>query len=162
MNKKLWYSSSCLLILCLCAGLTAAAQVKPVQFGYLQRLQGVWVMRTKQSQIIEQWYRANDSTWQGQSFRVVGADSTLLESMQLVRLSDGIYFIPTVMGQNNDQPVKFKLRVLKAEGFLAENPTHDFPQKILYRWKDETHLDARVSGKSEGTSREIIFQYVKQ
>lgn len=162
MAKKLWYSSSCIFLLYLFIANAVIAQVKPVQFGYLQRLEGVWVMQTKRSQIVEQWQRANDSTWQGQSFRIVGTDTTLLESMQMVRRHDGIFYVPTVVGQNDNQPVRFKVKVLKAEGFVAENPEHDFPQKILYRWKDETHLDARISGKSEGTSREIIFQYVKQ
>lgn len=162
MEKKPWFSSSLLLILLLCGGLSAGAQVKPENFWYLNRLIGTWHMRTRQSVIVEQWERANDSTLQGRTWRIVGKDSTIQETMQLVRSADGIYYIPTIPDQNNGQPVRFKLRVLKVVGFVAENPAHDFPKKITYRWKDEDHLDARVEGKQGNTTGEVIFQYVRQ
>lgn len=162
MEKKRWYSSSLLAAAMLCYSLTAAAQVNPDNFNYLYRLVGVWSMRTPQSVITEQWERVNDSTLQGRTWRIIGKDSSLQETMQLVRSRDAIYYIPTIRDQNNGQPVSFKLRVLKLVGFIAENPAHDFPKKITYRWKDEDHLDAKVEGKQGNTTGEIIFRYVKQ
>lgn len=158
MAKKLWCSSSLLLTLFLCAGMNAGAQVQPGDFRYLNRLEGNWLMHTRQSTFRETWRRLNDSCWQGQNWRVVGKDSTLMEVMQLVRTSEGIFYIPDIEGQ----PVRFKLRVLKPIGFVAENLANDFPQKVRYRWKDDTHLDVRIEGKQEKTYSEIIFQYEKE
>ncbi|GAA0563971.1 DUF6265 family protein [Chitinophaga japonensis] len=161
MEKKPWYSSSLLIILLACS-LTVAGQVRPADFRHLDKLEGTWVMRTKLSLIVEQWRKVNDSTFQGRAWRITGRDSSLQETIQLVRRADGIYYIPTVSDQNNGQPVPFKLRVLKPVGFVAENPQHDFPQKITYRWRDARHLDARVEGKEGKTTAELIFQYEKQ
>jgi hypothetical protein len=148
-------------MLLLCGSVPAVAQVKPENFWYLNRLIGSWSMRTRQSVITEQWQRLNDSTLQGHTWRIVGKDSALQESMQLLRTADAIYYIPTIPDQNNGLPVRFKLQVLKAVGFIAENPAHDFPKKITYRFKDETHLDARVEGKQGNTTGEVIFRYEK-
>lgn len=161
MEKMQWFSSSLALLL-LGSSLNAAAQALPADFGYLNRLEGTWVMRTRQSVIIERWSRLNDSCWQGQTWRKVGQDSSLQETVQLLRMPDGIYFIPTVSNQNNRQPVRFKVRTLKAAGFVAENPQHDFPQKIIYRFKDDNHLDARIEGKQDKTFSQVMFQYVKE
>ncbi|HEU4555651.1 MAG TPA: DUF6265 family protein [Chitinophaga sp.] len=161
MEKKRWYSNSLLLLL-LCCSLAAAGQVRTADFHYLDLLEGTWNMRTRQSVITEQWHKVNDSTWQGHTWRITGRDSSLQESMQLIRTADGIYYIPIVMGQHNNQPVRFKLTVLKPIGFIAENPAHDFPKKITYRWKNETHLDAKVEGRQGNTEGEFIFQYTKE
>lgn len=162
MEKKRWYSSSLLAAVLLCSSLSAAAQVNPDNFNYLYRLVGTWSMRTPQSVITEQWQRVNDTTLQGKTWRIVGKDSSLQETMQLVRMGNDIYYIPTIRDQNNGQPVSFKLRILKLVGFIAENPAHDFPQKITYRFKDEDHLDARVEGKQGKTTGEVIFRYTRQ
>lgn len=162
MEKKRWYSSSLLVAVLLCYGQSVAAQVNPANFNYLYRLVGVWNMRTSQSVITEQWQRLNDSTLQGHTWRITGKDSSLQETMQLVRRGNDIYFIPVIPDQNNGQPVSFKLRVLKLVGFIAENPAHDFPQKITYRFKDEDHLDARVEGTQGKTTGEVIFRYTRE
>jgi len=162
MEKKRWYSSSLLAAVLLCSSLGAAAQVNPDNFNYLYRLVGTWSMRTPQSVIIEQWQRVNDTTLQGHTWRIVGKDSSLQETMQLVRTGNDIYYIPVIRDQNNGQPVPFKLRVLKLVGFIAENPAHDFPKKITYRFKDEDHLDARVEGKQGNTTGEVIFRYERK
>ena len=162
MEKKRWYSSSLLAAVLLCSSLGAAAQVNPDNFNYLYRLVGTWSMRTPQSVIIEQWQRVNDTTLQGHTWRIVGKDSSLQETMQLVRTGNDIYYIPVIRDQNNGQPVPFKLRVLKLVGFIAENPAHDFPKKITYRFKDEDHLDARVEGKQGNMTGEVIFRYERK
>jgi len=162
MEKKRWYSSSLLAAVLICSSLSAAAQVNPDNFNYLYRLVGTWSMRTPQSVIIEQWQRVNDTTLQGHTWRIVGQDSSLQETMQLVRTGNDIYYIPVIRDQNNGQPVPFKLRVLKLVGFIAENPAHDFPKKITYRFKDEDHLDARVEGKQGNTTGEVIFRYERK
>jgi len=161
MEKKRWCSSSLLATLLACS-MTAAGQVRPADFRYLDKLEGTWVMRTKLSVIAEQWQKVNDSTFQGRAWRITGRDSSLQETMQLVRRTDGIFYIPTVPDQHNGQPVPFRVRVLKPVGFIAENPDNDFPQKITYRWQDARHLDARIEGKEGKTTAELIFQYVKE
>lgn len=160
MAKKQWYSSRYLLLLSLLAGsLSAAGQASTADFRLLDQLQGTWRMNTRKSTIVERWSRLNDSTWSGQTWRVVGADSALQQSMQLAKRGDGIYFMPVYEGHQPAVPVRLKLRVLKQVGFVAEDLNNDFPRKITYRFKDARHLDARVEGTRDGTIEEYIFQY---
>ncbi|MGF6848071.1 hypothetical protein QFZ51_003306 [Chitinophaga sp. W3I9] len=160
MVKKRWYNSSYLLLILLLAGsLRAAGQVSAADFRFLDKLEGTWKMNTRKSTIVETWSQVNDSTWKGKTWRVVGADSALQQSMQLVRRGTGIFYIPAYEGQDKPATIHLKLRVLKAIGFVAEDLNNDFPKKITYRFKDAKHLDARVEGVRDGTTEEYIFQY---
>ncbi|WP_212003749.1 DUF6265 family protein [Chitinophaga sp. HK235] len=159
MEKKLWWSSSLVLLLLLAGSVTTAAQVRPADFGMLNKLAGTWVYKTRRGTVVETWSRANDSTWAGKTWRVAGADSALQQSVQLVRHGNDIFFIPAYVGLTSPLPIRLKLRVLKVIGFVAEDLENDFPQKVTYRFKDEDHLEARVIGKRDGTTEEYIFPY---
>lgn len=160
MAKRQWYSNRFLPVLVLlAAGFGATAQVRATDFRLLDKLEGTWKMNTRKSTIVETWSRINDSTWHGKTWRVVGADSAVQQSMQLARRGGDIWFIPAYEGRPTTQPIRLKLRVLKPIGFVAEDLHNDFPQKITYRFKDARHLDARVEGSRDGTIEEYIFQY---
>ncbi|PSL45544.1 hypothetical protein CLV51_104249 [Chitinophaga niastensis] len=160
MAKKRWCSSSCLLLFVILAGsLRVAGQASTADFRFLDKLAGTWKMSTRKSTIVETWNRVNDSTWYGKTWRVVGADSAVQQSMQLTRRGDDIYFIPAYEGRPTLAPIRLKLRVLKQIGFVAEDLHNDFPRKITYRFRDAHHLDARVEGERDGTTEEYIFQY---
>jgi hypothetical protein len=160
MAKKQWYSSKFILLLSFMAGsLQVAGQASTADFHFLDKLQGTWRMNTRKSTIVEKWSRVNDSTWRGQTWRVVGADSALQQSMQLARRGNDMYFMPVYEGHQPATPVRLRLRVLKPVGFVAEDLSNDFPRKITYRFKDARHLDARVEGTRDGTIEEYIFQY---
>jgi hypothetical protein len=160
MGRKQWFSNSIALILiCLAGSFHAAGQVNMADIRYLQQLEGTWKMNTRKSTIIESWNRVNDSTWAGKTWRVVGSDSSVQQSMRLVRRGNDIYFMPTYEGNTKTNPIALKLRVLKPVGFVAEDLNNDFPRKITYRFKDARHLDARVEGTRDGTIEEYIFQY---
>lgn len=163
MEKKLSFHNSLLIILCLCACHIASAQVNMADFHFLDRMEGYWTMKTRLGIYAEKWKRVDDNTWKGRTMRIEGNDSTKLDDMFLFRQGDAIYFtIAAVKDKTTGAPILFKLRVLKPVGFVAENLQSPYPQKIVYRWKDETHMDAHFEGKEEKTTREIIMQYTKR
>ncbi|SEW57258.1 DUF6265 family protein [Chitinophaga arvensicola] len=148
-----------LLIFLMVAGLRVAGQVRTADFPLLNKLEGTWKMNTRKSTIVETWIRSNDSTWTGKTWRVVGKDSALQQSMQVARRGEAIFYIPVYEGPDKPPAIRLQLRVLKAIGFVAEDLNNDFPKKITYRFKDDRHLDARVEGVRDGTIEEYIFQY---
>jgi hypothetical protein len=163
MEKKLSFRNSLLTILCLCACHIASAQVNLADFHFLDRMEGYWTMKTRLGIYAEKWKRVDDNSWKGRTMRIEGSDSTKLDDMFLFRDGDAIYFtIAAVKDKNTGEPILFKLRVLKSVGFVAENLQSPYPQKIIYRWKDDTHMDAHFEGKEEKTTREIIMQYTKR
>jgi hypothetical protein len=165
MEKKLWFSNSLpLLFLGVLTGFCqeASSQVRLEDANYLNKLKGTWVMSSRRSDIIETWKQQDDSTWLGETWRVVkGKDSVLQQSIVLARREGSLYFMPTYEGREGE-PVKLKIRVLKPIGFVAEDLNNDFPKKVTYRFKDANHLDARVEGNQAGTIQEYIFNYERQ
>ena len=158
MVRKLLFSSSLLLVFLI----NASAQVTNADFHFLDRMEGKWAMRTKTSVFREIWTRVNEDSWQGVSWRIVGKDSVKQDEMKLIRTPEGIFYTIAAVQDQSGQPLRFKLRVLKTVGFVAENPESPYPQKIVYRWKDNRHMDAHFEGKQEKTFSEIILQYVKE
>ncbi|SEW45492.1 hypothetical protein SAMN05428988_6044 [Chitinophaga sp. YR573] len=159
MVRKLLYSSSLLLITCL----HVHAQVTNADFHFLDRMEGKWLMRAKHSTFRENWVKVNDDAWQGTSWRIVDKDSVKQDEMKLLRTPEGLFYtIAAVKDPQTGQPLRFKIRVLKTVGFVAENLDSPYPQKITYRWKDDRHMDAHFEGKQEKTFSEIILQYTRE
>ena len=79
--------------------------------------------------------------------------------MQLVKRTDGFYFVAMVKGQNGDKPVSFKVTRSTPVSFVAENAAHDFPQRIEYRLKNNSRLQAVISGIIKGKKRQVKFLF---
>ncbi|MBV7530599.1 DUF6265 family protein [Chitinophaga sp. sic0106] len=155
-------ATRCLLLIAVGgAWQTVSAQASVKDFPYLKKLAGTWKMNTRKGSVVEQWQQVNDSTWYGRTWRVAEGDSSLQQSISLVKQGDAIYFMPVYTGHETLVPVKLKVRVLKPIGFVAEDLKNDFPQKVTYRFSAPTVLEARVQGTRDGTIEEYIFKYNK-
>lgn len=163
MEKKLSFRNSFFIIFFfLCAAGKAGAQVNLADFSYLDKMEGYWTMKTKLGIYAEKWKRVDEHSWKGRTMRIEGNDSTKMDDLRLFLEGDAIYFSIAAVKDSVGEPVRFKLRVLKTVGFVAENLQSFYPQKIVYRWKDETHMDAHFEGKQGKTTREIILQYTRK
>ena len=124
-------------------------------------LLGKWGNQTQRGKMVEEWSPVNDSTYGGRSYMITATDSIPLGSIILKKEGSDIFYIPTVKGQNNDQPVKFKLTASSANQLVFENPAHDFPQKITYTLETEDSLMAEISGTVKGQQRARKFPMKK-
>jgi hypothetical protein len=123
-------------------------------------LTGTWKINTGNGSIIEQWQIANDSTLTGKSFFVKNDTDTIpQETIELAFRNGNWHFMSTVQGQNNNQPVSFKVILLKGTEFISENPAHDFPQRIAYR-RIKDQLFASIEGKKNGKYSKQNFDFV--
>jgi hypothetical protein len=123
--------------------------VKPGNdFEKLRWLKGVWMMKKKNGKsIMELWLWQNDSTMEGESHLYAGPGSSqLLESLSLVERDKEYFYISKVVGQNDDKAVRFKLTSYSENGFVAENPEHDFPKRITYKLVNKDSLHAFIDG----------------
>lgn len=124
-------------------------------------LLGKWENQTQRGKMVEEWMKVNDSTYNGKSYMITATDSIPLESVVLKKEGQDVYYIPTVKGQNNEQPVKFRLTSGTAGSLVFENPAHDFPQKIAYTMESERSLVAEISGMVNGQNRAKKFPMKK-
>lgn len=148
------YSGLALLFLLTATCNTLSAQTNPLSDA--KWLLGKWENQTQRGRMVEEWHKVNDSTFAGRSYMITAMDSIPLESILLRKEGTELYYIPTVKGQNNDQPVKFRLTSSAAKSMVFENPSHDFPQKISYTL-EERSLMAEISGVMNGQQRSRKF-----
>ena len=132
-------------------------------------LVGSWEMKKQNgSSRLEIWNKYDQNTLKGDGLKVAGADTTLLERIELAFIDNDIWYIPTVPDQNNALPIKFKLVSEDNLKFIFENPQHDFPQRIVYEYQPMSihacqpgdKLSVRVE-KIDGTDS-IPFQFIRK
>lgn len=121
-------------------------------------LLGNWENEMPEGVLTETWTKENDSTFSGTTYFIINKKDTVhSETIILKQLNDELVYRPTVKGQNNDEPVDFKLSSETENSFSFENPKHDYPQKIVYKKVNETSLVATISGMQQG--KESIESY---
>jgi len=152
-------SSNLLLILLLVV--LSSCKSKNETFESLSRLEGQWSMKFDQSEVMEQWRLVNDTLMEGKSYEITGTDSVVSETVHLVLRGSEIFYIPTTAGQNDGNPVPFKLAKHEGDVFSFENPEHDFPTVITYNFINKSTLKASISGTIRGEVRSMDFDYVK-
>ncbi len=123
----------------------------------LQWLQGTWENKTNDGNIYETWVQEDALHFAGKSYMLQGSDTIVFETVNLLEEQNNLFYIPTVKGQNNEQPVRFTLKSLADNKMVFENPAHDFPQVITYQKINADSLVASVSGKDKGVEREEVF-----
>jgi len=88
----------------------------------------------------------------GKGVSLKGADTTFIEKLRIVSKDGKLFYVPDV--PENKGEVWFEFTSLTDEGFVCENPKHDFPKKIVYK-VDGKNLKATVSG--DGKSIDYLF-----
>ena len=106
--------------------------------------------------------KENDSTFNGNSYFINTKDTVHFESIKLTQKTEELIYVATVVGQNDDKAVDFKLTSDADNTFTFENPTHDYPQKITYKKVNETNLVATISGKQQGKESQESYPMSKK
>lgn len=124
-------------------------------------LKGTWMMKKKNGgAIIETWIIGNDSTLNGESLSISATGiSKVLESLELSHRKGEYYYTSTVKGQNNNQAVSFKITSHSETGFVAENPEHDFPKRIIYELIGKDSVHAFIDGGPDMPDKKSDFYY---
>lgn len=134
---------------------------KIVDFKQTEWIVGNWENKTSNGKSIESWQNLNDSTLVGKSMLIKDKDSILLENILIIQRNKELYYIPSVVNQNEGKPIEFKLTQALNNMLIFENPAHDFPQKIVYKKISGDSIVAEVSGISSGKERSIKFPMKK-
>ena len=98
-------------------------------------LAGSWVQeKPNGKERHEVWTIKDNHTLTGRGLKISGTDTTLLEYLEIIISDDQVYYIPTVPDQNEGKPVSFRLVTEESNYIIFENPAHDFPQRIIYKF----------------------------
>jgi hypothetical protein len=120
---------------------------------------GSWAMKETDGIVTEQWKPVNDSLMEGSSDFIKGDSTIPFEKIKLLRREENFYYAAQAAGQNDGQPVEFKLTSFSDTGFVAENPQHDFPKRITYRLVNQDSIHAFVDGGPAMPEKKSDFYY---
>lgn len=124
-------------------------------------LLGTWKNTSQRGSVYETWAKNSEHEFVGKSYKVKNQDTIVFERVRLVYEENQLYYIPTVSGQNNNQPVRFALKKISEKELVFENPEHDFPQVISYTKIREDSLVAEIFGVRNGETKRHTFPMKK-
>jgi hypothetical protein len=113
-------------------------------------LLGNWENKSDDGDLLETWKKVNDSIYDGESYFIKGKDTLHFEKIQMKQKGEALYYIATIKGQNDDQPVTFKYNDTIEKQLVFENPKHDYPQKISYSQITKDSIVIQISGSQQG------------
>ncbi|ELR73631.1 hypothetical protein C900_02035 [Fulvivirga imtechensis AK7] len=103
----------------------------------------------------ERWQPASGNAMHGWGVSFHGQDTSFVEKLQIIKKDKDIYYVADV--PENKTPVLFLMTDISADGFICENPDHDFPKKISYRREGDL-LTATISGDG----KEMSFRFIRE
>jgi len=139
---------------------SVSAQEAKFSINDVSWLAGCWEINVGEKQLLvtEQWMGPAGGLMIGAGRTVKGGKAVGFEFLRLVEEVDGIFYVAKPSA--NKDETRFRLVRSGPSDVTFENPTHDFPQRILYR-RDGDKLHARIEGTSNGKTRGMDFPYVR-
>jgi hypothetical protein len=126
---------------------------KPAQAFKIEELawlSGDWETAPGRMQIDEHWTKVAGNSLIGMSRTVAGGRTVFFEYLRIEARGADIFYVahPKARTPGTD----FKLVKLSGQEAVFENPSHDFPKRIIYRKNADGSLTARIEG--DGTEKE--------
>lgn len=117
---------------------------------------GCWEQSAGARLIEEQWMRPRAGLMPGVSRTVVGDSLREYEQVALFERGGHLVYAATPARQ---APAEFVSIAVSDSAVTFENPTHDFPQRVIYCRRGADSLLARVEGMRGGQLRGSDYPY---
>jgi hypothetical protein len=120
-------------------------------------LTGSWKIQGEN--VFEVWgVKEGSQDLSGRSFRVKGADTVVTEVISLSYYNGSFHYIPDIAG--DQPPIDFIITASDGQSFVAENPQHDFPKIIRYRYVRKEGREM-IEASIEGNGKVISYSFEK-
>lgn len=134
----------------------AMADEQPVSVD-LKFLSGTWRMQRGSTTVEETWTSNVGGVMLGVSRTMRGDKTVFFEFLRIEKRADGAtYYVAQPRG---NPPTDFKLTSAEGGTVTFENPSHDFPQKIVYERVSDDTLRARISGPRNGKDASESWEF---
>ena len=125
----------------------------------LNGLQGAWMMEGKEKIYGERWIKLPGDSLRGWGYSIKQKDTSFLEEVILTRKDGKWTYTPRTIGQGDGNPVTFTLTGGKQGTYVFENPAHDFPRRIIYRFVGQDSIHASIDDGSGSAEARMDFYY---
>lgn len=123
-------------------------------------LRGSWFSPRKTGKMEERWAVVNDSSMRAVSvIHRPDGKTDPFETVDLVCRGGAFFYNVTSAKENGGAMVSFRLSAFTDSGFVAENPSHDFPKRIIYRRISHDSLLAIIDGGKEAPEERVEFPF---
>ena len=143
-------TSLVMLVLLLPVSLRAQA---PASIAHLSWMSGCWRQDVNGRVVDEMWMPPAGGVMLGTGRTVAKGRVIEFEFMQIREETGRLLFTAKPSGQPE---ASFPSIKATASEVLFENPTHDFPQRVMYRLDGDT-LIGRIEGTQNGKARSVDF-----
>jgi hypothetical protein len=142
------------------AGLPVAhgqsAGARPATVAELGWMAGCWERVAGSRRIEEQWMAPRGGLMLGMSRTMAGDTLREYEQVALFERDGRLVYAASPARQ---APAEFSSIAVSDSAVIFENPTHDFPQRVIYRRGGADSLIARVEGMRDGRLRGSDYPY---
>jgi hypothetical protein len=133
---------------------------EPVTPAIFEQMVGTW--QNDETRSIERWSKMDNGSYKTESFKVIGSDTTWIETGTVYPESTNWVFENTVVGQNDGKAVKFTTSSISGTSVQFSNPAHDFPTDVNYTMTDPKKVHAFIVGPNEKGGKDTIhFNFTK-
>jgi hypothetical protein len=116
---------------------------------------GCWASTAPGDDTQEYWFAAGADAIVGINRSVRGGRLASYEMMVIRATAEGLSFTAKPSGQPE---ATFNAAAAAGDEVVFSNPAHDFPQRVLYRFRNGK-LQARVEGIERGQTRGFDFEF---
>lgn len=136
---------------------TAATASRSPRAEDLAWIGGCWTMATPGGGVVEEtWLPPAGGAMVGVGRTIRGGQMTEYEFLVIRHVDGHLAYVAKPSGQAE---ATFPVLRTGAAEVVFENPTHDFPQRIIYKKNADGSMTARIEGQLNGQSRGIDFPY---
>jgi hypothetical protein len=140
------------MIRCTLASLLMASGLAGQDLEKLGWIAGCWEGQSGPATVEEQWMRPAGGMMLGMGRTLRNGKAVFHEFLSISVKDGGIVYTARI----GSSSTPFKLIQSSESEVVFENPTHDFPQRIIYR-KQDAGLYARVEGVEKGKAKSEGF-----
>jgi Domain of unknown function (DUF6265) len=134
---------------------TLSAQETP-DVSRLAWLAGCWTQPRANAVIEEHWMAPLGGSMLGMSRTVVDGRTREYEFVRIMAVDGRLAYVAKPSAQAE---ATFPVKTLEDGLVVFENPTHDFPQRVIYRRNADGTITARIEGTIKGEARGRDFPY---
>jgi hypothetical protein len=138
--------------------LILAAQLAgpPATIDQMTWLQGCWIQTRPNGVIEERWMGPGGGVMLGMGRTLRDGKLRDYEYTRIVEADGSLAYMAEPSGQ---EKATFPLKSLTPDMAVFENPTHDFPQRVIYRRLGADQIVGRIEGQIGGQARSVDFPY---
>ena len=131
---------------------------EPPRVASLDWMRGTWVHEGGGARVTESWIGPANGLMVAANLSAFPGGKRFHEFLRIADTDAGFSYFASPGGR---APEEFPLKELGDRRVVFENPSKDFPRRILY-WRDGDALVARIEGTAQGAPRSEEWRFTRQ